>query len=85
LTVTANEHVAVAPTASLAVQVTVVVPIGNAEPDGGTQFTATQAEFGLEAEVVKVTTAELCDCPAVTAMFDGHAIVGGGADGSLAE
>jgi hypothetical protein len=35
--VTVNEHVAVFPAPSVAVQVTVVVPTGNADPDGGTQ------------------------------------------------
>ena len=32
-----NEHVAVLPDESVAVQVTVVVPIGNEEPEGGLQ------------------------------------------------
>lgn len=36
-----KEHVAVFPTASVAVQVTGVVPIGKKEPDGGEQEVVT--------------------------------------------
>ena len=39
-TVTVNEAVPVLPAASVAVQVTVVVPMGNVDPDGGAQVTA---------------------------------------------
>ena len=38
-TVTLNDAVAVLPCASLALQFTVVVPIGNVEPDAGVQLT----------------------------------------------
>ena len=41
LTVTSNWHVLVLPAASLAVQVTWVVPFGNAEPLTGLQPTVT--------------------------------------------
>ena len=37
LTVTVNEQLAVLPDASLTVQLTVVVPFKNVEPDGGLQ------------------------------------------------
>jgi Ca2+/Na+ antiporter len=40
LTVTVNDVELLFPFASVAVQVTVVVPIGNVEPDAGTQLTA---------------------------------------------
>jgi hypothetical protein len=39
VTVTVNDVELLFPFASVAVQVTVVVPIGNVEPDGGTQLT----------------------------------------------
>jgi hypothetical protein len=41
LTVTLNEHDAVLPPWSVAVQVTAVVPTGNAEPEGAEQTTVT--------------------------------------------
>jgi hypothetical protein len=50
LTVTVNEQVALAPTASLATQLTVVVPTGKTDPDAGAQVTSTQRLFGLLAE-----------------------------------
>jgi hypothetical protein len=53
-----NEHAAdVRPPASVAVQLTVVVPFGNVDPDGGTQLAVApgQLSFGV-AE--KLTTAE---------------------------
>ena len=44
-TVTVNEHVAVLPEASVAVQVTTVVPVGKQEPDGGLQTTVTPGQL----------------------------------------
>jgi len=44
LTVTVNEQDAVVFPASLAVQVTVVAPIGNEEPDAGTHTTVAEPE-----------------------------------------
>lgn len=41
VTVTVKEQEAVLPEASLAVQVTVVVPFGKVEPEGGLQLTTT--------------------------------------------
>jgi hypothetical protein len=40
-TVTVNEHVAVLPAESVVVQLTVVGPTWNVEPDGGVQFVVT--------------------------------------------
>jgi hypothetical protein len=40
-TVTVNEHEAVRPASSVAVQLTVVVPCGNPLPDAGVQVTVT--------------------------------------------
>jgi len=50
-TVTGNVHVAVFPAVSVAVQVTVVVPVGNIDPDGGTQATVTPGQLSLTAGV----------------------------------
>jgi hypothetical protein len=47
-TVTVNEQVAVLPAASVAVQVTVVVPRRNAEPDGGRQATIAPEQLSLK-------------------------------------
>ena len=44
-TVTVNEHVAVLPLASVAVQVTVVVPTGKVDPDAGEQTTVTPGQL----------------------------------------
>jgi len=51
-TVTGNVHVAVFPAVSVAVQVTVVVPTGNIEPDGGTQATVTPGQLSFAVGVV---------------------------------
>src|SRR5687767_9302502 len=56
-TVTLNVFVVVLPDASRAVQVTVVVPRGNAVPLGGTQATAGAAsQTSVTAGVANVTT-----------------------------
>jgi hypothetical protein len=53
LTVTVNEHAPVLPESSVAVQVTVVVPLTNAEPDAGVQVTApTPGQLSLAVGVV---------------------------------
>ena len=51
-------EVAVCPCASVAVQVTDVVPTGNVLPDAGTQATVTPGQLSLPAGELKVTTAE---------------------------
>ena len=58
LTVTVNEHaVEVLPLVSVAVQVTVIVPFGNAEPDAGLQLAVAPEQLSL-AVAEKLTTAE---------------------------
>jgi hypothetical protein len=52
LTVTVNEAEPGLPCASVAVQVTVVVPRGNVEPLGGAQVTATTPSMLSVAEAV---------------------------------
>ena len=47
LTVTVKLQVAVFPEASVAVQVTVVVPLGNSEPEGGLQATVAPGQLSV--------------------------------------
>lgn len=54
--VTVNEQVAVLLAASVAVQVTVVVPSGNDEPLGGTQAVVTPGQLSLAVGGGKLTT-----------------------------
>jgi hypothetical protein len=56
LTVTVNMQVEALPAASVAVQVTVVVPTGKNVPDGGEQTTVTPGQLSV-AVAVKVTMA----------------------------
>jgi hypothetical protein len=46
-TVTVKLHVAVLPDVSVAVQVTVVVPTGKQDPDGGLQLAVTPGQLSL--------------------------------------
>lgn len=46
-TATANEQLALLPCASVAVQVTVVIPAGKLEPDAGTQITVAPGRLSL--------------------------------------
>jgi hypothetical protein len=52
LTVTVNEQVAVLADASVAVQVTVVVPTGKQNPEAGTQFTVAPGQLSPGVGVV---------------------------------
>jgi len=52
LTVTLNMHCAVSPTASVAVQVTVVKPLGKAKPVAGEQLTITPGQLSDPVGVV---------------------------------
>jgi len=61
-------HVAVFIDASVAVQVTVVVPTGMHEPDGGVQATVTPGQLSL-AVVVKFTTWHAWPAGTQTALF----------------
>ena len=76
LTVTVKVHVPVFIAASVAVHVTVVVPMANVEPDAGTHATVAPGQLSAAVGVVKVTTAEHCPAPAGVVMFAGHVSVG---------
>jgi hypothetical protein len=75
-TVTVKEHVAVLPAPSVAVQVTVVRPTGNVEPDTGEQTTVGDPQLSV-ADAVNETTAEHWPAAAGTLMGDGQVIDGG--------
>jgi hypothetical protein len=51
LTITMKEQVAINPAASVTVQLTVVVPLGNADPDVGLQTTAPAGNVQLSVAV----------------------------------
>jgi hypothetical protein len=74
-TVTVNEQFVVLPDASVAVQVTVVVPFGNVEPDGGVQDAVIPGQLSLDV-AVKLTTAEHCPESVPVVMFAGQFRVG---------
>lgn len=76
-TETVKLQVAVLPAASVAVQVTVVVPTGKHDPEGGLQTTPTPGQLSL-AVVVKLTTTQGTVTVGVTpTMFAGQVITGG--------
>ena len=50
LTVTVNEHVSALPAASEAMQVTVVAPAANVEPDAGVQVIVAPAQLSVADE-----------------------------------
>ena len=71
LTVIVNEHDSdVLPKESLAVQVTVVVPFGKVEPEGGEQF-ATQEDV-CSAEAERITRVRLVDIRAPPPLLHGQ-------------
>ena len=74
-TVTVKLQVAVLPDASVAVVVTVVVPFGNTDPDGGLDTTVTPGQLSA-AVAVKVTVLEHCPIAAGITMFAGQLTVG---------
>jgi hypothetical protein len=76
LTVTVNWQLAVLCDASVAVHVTVVVPFGNVEPDGGTQLDVTPGQLSF-AVGEKLTTAEHRFGAVVVVMLPGQVIIGG--------
>ena len=76
-TLTVNVQVAVLPDASVAVQVTVVMPTGKHDPEGGLHKTVTPGQLSL-AVVVKVATTHGSLIVAVLAVtLAGQVIVGG--------
>ena len=77
---TVKLQVAVLPDASVAVQVTVVVPTGNGVPEGGTHTTVTPGQLSVATGLAKVPTTDvaigqLAGATAVTG--PGHVMVGG--------
>jgi hypothetical protein len=78
-TFTEKEQVAVLPEASVAVQVTEVVPAGKGEPEGGTQTTVTPGQLSV-AVVVKLTDEAAAAGQlgvATVATLAGHMMTGG--------
>ena len=73
-TLTINERVELFPAASVAMHVTVVIPIGNLEPDGG--FVVTVAVQLSVTVTEKYTVAESSVAPAFTTMVAGVLITG---------
>jgi hypothetical protein len=75
--VTVKLHIAVLPEASVAVQVTVVVPSGNADPEGGTQATVAPGQLSPIVGDGNVTgTVGSPGLAAVTILSGGQAMVG---------
>ena len=75
-TVTVKVQVAVIPQASVAMDVTVVVPIGNTEPDAGALTTVTAPQLSV-AVTVKFTTAVQEPTGVKTVILAGQVITGG--------
>jgi hypothetical protein len=76
LIVTVNEQFAVLAEVSVAVQLTVLVPIRKVDPDDGTQLTLGDPQLSL-AVALKVTLLfELWPTSAAETMLDGHEMVG---------
>jgi hypothetical protein len=70
-------QVALLPDVSVAVQVTVLVPSGKTEPEGGLQTTVTPGQLSVTAGAGKVTTTLVSDGLLVTAVIaDGQVIFG---------
>ena len=77
MTVTVKLQFAVWLEVSVAVQVTVVTPFGNAEPDGGLQPTVTPGQLSLALGVAYVTTVEHNPGAVLVTIGDGHAPIVG--------
>ena len=76
-TVTVNEQVAVLPDVSVAVQVTVVVPAGKLDPEGGVQITVATVQLSEDPGAGKVTTLLVVSGSPVVVWFRGQVIDGG--------
>jgi hypothetical protein len=74
-TVTLNVQVAVLPDASVAVQVTVEVPVGKALPEAGLQLVVTPGQLSV-ADAVNETAAVHNPGSVLAVMFEGHVIAG---------
>jgi hypothetical protein len=75
-TVTVNMHTLILLLASVAVQLTVVVPFGNAEPDTGAHTTLAPGQLSV-ALAVYITTAEQRPASVPFTIFAGHTATGG--------
>ena len=75
-TVTVNEQLAEFPAASLTVQITVVEPFGNVEPDGGVHAGVPAPEQLSDAVAVKFTIAEHKPGALLCVIGAGHVIAG---------
>src|SRR5437016_2198390 len=71
MTVTVNVQVIVLPTASVAVEVTVVVPYGKLLPEPGLEINVTPGQLSV-AVTVKVTLLEHAPPAVLTVIFAGH-------------
>ena len=76
-TVTSNMHIAVLPAASVAVDVTLVVPTGKVDPDGGTDTTVTVTQVSVAVTVYVTFDLEHCPGLALTVIGAGHSMAGG--------
>src|SRR5258708_3478165 len=72
LTVMVNAQVLELPAASVAIQVTVVVPRVKAEPDGGVQLAVTPGQLSLAAGAGKLTTKLVAPAAALATTFAGQ-------------
>ena len=78
MTVTVKVQLTVLLEASVTLQETVVVPVGNEEPDAGAQTgDPTPGQLSLTVGAVYVTVAEHWPLTAGVVMFAGQVIVGG--------
>jgi hypothetical protein len=75
-TTTWNVHVFLLPDASVATQVTRLVPFAKLDPEGGVQITLAGPQLSM-AVTLKGTTAEQSPGSVLTVMSDGQAILGG--------
>src|SRR5436190_14961775 len=75
LTVTRKLHELVSPAASVAVQVTVVVPLLNVEPDKGLHETVMAPQPPPVVGAEKLTARVHCPAAVVVVWFVGHVIV----------
>jgi hypothetical protein len=79
-TVTVKLQEAVLPEASVAVQVTVVIPTGNADPDAGTQAVVTPGQLSVAVGAAKLIVCVVAtgqDNAVVAVMLVGQVIDGG--------
>jgi hypothetical protein len=81
-TVTVNEQVAVLPPASVAVQVTVVVPMGKGDPEAGEHMAVAPGQLSETVPAATLGVGNVGDAPHWPAAFDteklfGQEMVGG--------